>query len=227
MDAITPQLRAAILDALSHHECGSREETAYSLSFARIGQSGASFGPLQADCHADPAALTAIEQILRAAKVPTAQLGRMLWQLREAMPHGWPGMPGDLVTINTAIGSTQGRAIVDQLMQTILDGLCVQLDRCVAAAAENGSIISPDALIGMAIWINQDGPPTVLIDWLRGAAVTLGGAEVPDANAGGVVDLPNWLEYYEHIPFVQQHANQKPALLDAIQIGVKALGAAS
>ena len=57
----------------------------------------------------------------------------------------------------------------------------------------------------MAIWINQDGPPTTLLDWLKGAAVEVDGEKVPPLAPGAAVDQAAWLDYYEHIPFIRQH----------------------
>ena len=222
MTAISDPLRAAILAALYWHECRSDPAVAYRLSFARIGASGASFGPLQADCHAWPPALDAIEKICRGELLPPEQLGRVLGLLRSALPQGWPGTATDLAALDAAIASTQGRAIVDQLMQTILDGLVQQLGRCEAAAAGNGSTIAPAALIGMAIWINQDGPPTVLLDWLGGEPATLGGATVPVLAPGAAVDQAAWLGYFRRIPFIRRHPAEIAPMEQAIAIGLAA-----
>ncbi len=224
MGSIPQPLRQAILAALYWHECRSDPAVAYRLSFARIGQSGASFGPLQADCHAYPPALAVIEQICRAASMPVPQLGRVLGLLHRPLPQGWPGSAGDLAAVDAAIASTQGRAAVDRLMQVILDGLVAQLDRCIDAAAGNGAAIEPAALIGMAIWINQDGPPTVLLQWLRGAAVELGDQKVEPPAPGAAVDLAAWLRYYEAIPFIRQHPAQTAPMRDAIAIGLATRG---
>jgi len=221
---ISDPLRAAVLAALYWHECRSDPAIAYRLSFARIGASGASFGPLQADSHAWPPALAAIERICRAAAMPAEQLGRVLGILRRALPQGWPGAAADLAAVDAALGSTQGRAAVDQLMQTILDGLMVQLERCIAAAVANGSTITPAALIGMTVWINQDGPPTDLLEWLRGEPVELSGEAVPVLARGAEIGQPAWLSYYQRIPFVRQHAGQLGPMLQAITVGMKALG---
>lgn len=223
MAPIPPALRQAILAALYWHECRRDPAIAYRLSFARIGRSGASFGPLQADCHAYPPALAVIEQICRAASMPAVQLGRVLGVLHRALPQGWPGSAGDLAAVDAAIASVQGRAAVDRLMQAILDGLVVQLGRCIEAAAGNGATIGPDALIGVAIWINQDGPPTTLLDWLKGAAVEVDGEKVPPLAPGAAVDQAAWLGYYEHIPFIRQHLAQTAPMRDAIAIGLAAL----
>ena len=129
------RLRAAALACLFHHECGGRETVAYRLSFARIGTSGASFGRLQADCHADPAARAALGRILTAAGMASDRIAAILGWLALRMPRGWIGAPADLRDIDAAIAAPSGRAIVDAQDAALLDGLLQQLQHCRQSAA--------------------------------------------------------------------------------------------
>jgi hypothetical protein len=223
MSAITPALRAAILAALFHHECGGRDDVAYRLSFARLGKSGGSFGKLQADCHADPIARTVIGQILRGAGMPADRARRILEILVAALPRGWPGAAADLAAINAAIAAPAGRKSVDALDQTILTGLVADLEHCAAAAARRGATVEPAALIAMALWINQFGRPTELLRWLGGGAVTLGGREIAPPPGAAVTEAQFISGYVAFVPFETAHPGQIAALRDAVAVGVAAL----
>lgn len=219
---IPAPLAAAIQHALGWHEVGNQPAVAYRLSFARIGVSGGSYGYLQNDAHSNPAALHTLDLILQGALVPVAQRGRILGELRNPAPSN-PLSATDLAAVNAAINSTQGRALVDEMDAKTLAGLLAEVDRCIAAVSEQSAVIARAALIGMALWINQSGEPTRLLQWLGGAHVTIQGRIVPPVKRGDVIDEAAWLSYFGAIPFVVEHPNQLPRMVEAINVGLSAL----
>jgi hypothetical protein len=222
--AIPPAVASAIYAALRWHEVRDSAAVAYRLSFAEIGWSGASFGYLQHDCHTNPDALTVLIQILTNAAVPAVTRGRIVGALRNAAPQ-CPLSAPDLAITNAAIDSIQGRALVDAIDRVTLDGIIAQCERCITARAP--SAISPEALIGMACWINQSGQPTELLTWLRGETTYLGGRPVPPLVPGETVDEAAFFRYYDLIPFVEQNASQGVQMVQAIRFGMASMGAVS
>lgn len=225
MSTITPQFRAGALACLFHHECGGRESVAYRLSFARIGASGASYGKLQADCHVNPDARTALAQILKASGMASDRIATIQGWLALRMPHGWVGAPEDLRDINAAIAAPSGRAIVDAQDQTLLDGLLTQLERCYGSAARHGVTIADDAALAICLWTNQAGPPNELRLWLAGEEVTLGGTEITPWPAAAMVTLDGLISgYLNHVPFEACYPAQMTVLRDAVAVGLEAMG---
>lgn len=220
--SITPAVATALGAALFAHECGSRTEIAYRLSYAETGKSGGSYGRYQADTHANPSALHTLDLILQGAKMQPAQRGRILGILRNPAPSN-PLSKADLAAVDAAIDSTQGRVLVGKQDAADLSDVLAELERCVAMAAEHGCTILPAALIGMGLWINQSGAPTDLLDWLRGCPVKLGGHFVPSLTQGSDIGEYLWLLYYSLIPFVREHLNEWTRGVEAIAIGCAAL----
>jgi hypothetical protein len=219
------RLRAAALACLFHHECGGREAVAYRLSFARIGASGASFGRLQADCHADPEARATLGRILKEAGMASDRSATILGWLALRMPQGWIGAPADLRDIDTAIAAPAGRAIVDAQDTALLDGALLQLQHCRQSAARNGSTIADDAALAICLWTNQAGPPTALRLWLSGETVTLGGRDLAPLPRGTAVTLDRLIAaYLQHVPFEARYPAQLAALREAVAAGLQALG---
>lgn len=225
MSTITPRFRAGALACLFHHECGGRESVAYRLSFARIGASGASYGKLQADCHVNPGARTALAQILKASGMASDRIVTIQGWLALKMPHGWVGAPEDLRNIDAAIAAPSGRAIVDQQDGALLDGILTQLGRCYGSAARHGVAIADDAALAICLWTNQAGPPNELRLWLAGEQVTLGGREIAPWPAAATVTLDGLISgYLNHVPFEACYPAQMTALRDAVAVGLEAMG---
>ena len=225
MSTITPRFRAAALACLFHHECGGRESVAYRLSFARIGASGASYGKLQADCHVNPAARTAMAQILKVSGMASDRIATIQGWLALRMPHGWVGAPEDLRDINAAIAAPSGRAIADKQDGELLNGLLTQLERCYGSAARHGVTIADDAALAICLWTNQAGPPTELRLWLAGEQVALGGTEIAPCPAAATVTLDGLISgYLDHVPFEARYPAQITALREAVTVGLEAMG---
>jgi hypothetical protein len=223
ISTISPAVQDAIAAAIRWHEVRDNASVAYSLSFARIGNSGASFGFYQHDCAADPGAWTALFNIMTKSGMAADQRARISRVMGHAMPNGWPGSAEDLTAVNAAIRSPAGRAIVDDIDHVTLTGLLTQCGQCVSARGGAGGTIAPAALIGMACWINQSGAPTDLLTWLRSGPVTLGGKEVPRLTPESAVDEATFFAYYDMIPFVSENPDQRAQMVDAINVGMAKL----
>jgi hypothetical protein len=170
---IPPAVVAAIESALFEHECGGSIPVARRISFAEDGESGGSFGRLQNDCHGNRDAAETLQRILTTVLVPAPVIGRILSAVSQACKHN-PLSGADERLVDAALDSIQGAAATDQLDRRSLAVVLSALESCIVAAAENGeSRISASALLGMAIWINAAGPPSVLLEWLRGKPVAL------------------------------------------------------
>jgi hypothetical protein len=220
--SISPSISAATGTGLYWHECRGQAAVAYHLSYASKGRSGGSYGKYQNDCSANPDALEVLREILTAAQMPAEQIGRILYTLRSPAKAN-PLSTADLAGVNAAIGSPQGRLKVDALDAKTLAGVVAEMGRCVTAAAENGAVIQPGALMGMGMWINQSGPPSELLTWLRGGRVEFEGVAVPAVAHGSAVDDKAWLAYYAAIPFVRGFKEALPAMAAAMKVGFAAL----
>ncbi len=222
MSTITPQIWAAAVAGVHWHEVRNSAKIAYRLSYAVIGASGGSFGFDQEDCHANPEALATLHEILLGAKMPATQIGRILGVLHEAQRSN-PLSVVDLAAVDAAINSTQGRAKVDAADVKTETVVRAQVDRCIDAAAEIGCTILPAALVGMALWINQAGAPTMLLRWLRGLQAVLGGKIVAPLQHGAAIGEAEFLTYYRMIPFVRENSGQEPAFIQAMREGCRVL----
>lgn len=152
---IFPALRAAI----KQNELGTASP--YCLSYARLGQSGASFGIFQGDTNVNPLARSTLTDVLNAAGTDDAKVGAIVAALSRPLPDGCPLHPDDRAAADAALAAEFGQTIVDQmdeqLMQTVLHGI----DACLAVRP-----IDPAAQLYLALWINMTGAPTTLLTWL-------------------------------------------------------------
>jgi hypothetical protein len=137
------------------------------LSYARQAKSGASFGRMQGDLHADPDEAGAVlAQILTAAGIAGDDVDRLAQAFSVAFPTGCPpALTADEATINAALSSPAGQAAIiamdDVLFQRIVDSLN-------AAIATSPFPIETEALCYAACWFNMTGPPTNpgMLPWL-------------------------------------------------------------
>ena len=88
-----------------------------------------------------------------------------------------------------------------------MDGLLLQdalegLDRCIAAAQSNGLTVEPLACLYIIPWINMSGPPSLILKWLKGAAIN--GVPAPTAP---VVEADDVISYLQSLAYFQ--ANPK------------------
>ena len=191
--ALFPAIRAAI----KQNELGNASP--YCLSYARLGQSGASFGIFQGDTNVNPLARSTLTDVLNAAGVIDATVAGIMAAVSQPLPSGNPLSPVDTSLANAALASALGRPIVDQmddqLMQTVLKGI----DSCVAASGARP--IDPTAQLYIALWVNMTGAPTSLAKWLGGTEVA--GLAPPNGTGVGAGELESYLQantYFRNNP---------------------------
>ena len=182
--ALYPAIRAAI----KQNELGNASP--YCLSYARLGQSGASFGIFQGDTNVNPRARATLSDVLNAAGIDDAKAAAILAAVSRPLPAGNPLSPDDTTLVNDALASDLGQPLVDAmdngLMQTVLTGI----DSCVAASGQRP--IDPAAQLYMALWINMTGAPTTLCKWLGGDEIA--GLAPPAGDAVGTEDIAAYLQ---------------------------------
>jgi hypothetical protein len=210
--ALYPAIRAAI----KQNELGNASP--YCLSYARLGQSGASFGIFQGDTNVNPLARSTLGDVLNAAGMADAAVAAILAAVSQPLPNGNPLSPGDTGQVNDALASTLGRPIVDQmddqLMQTVLKGI----DSCVAASG--GRPIDPTAQLYIALWVNMTGAPNTLCKWLGGTETA--GLAPPAGDTVSAEDIGNYLQasaYFRENPRNFAH------MQSSVQAGVAQLPA--
>jgi len=181
---IFPALRAAI----RQNELGTASP--YCLSYARLGQSGASFGIFQGDTNVNPLARSTLTDVLNAAGIDDATVAGIVAAVSKPLPDGCPLSSADQTLVDNALASGFGQPLVDQmddqLMRTVLNGI----DSCIAASINRP--IDPEAQLYMALWINMTGAPTTLAKWLGGTEVA--GLASPEGATVTATDLETYLQ---------------------------------
>ena len=129
---VDPSLLPAIRAALRENEIGN--QSPYVLTYARLGNSGGSFGVFQGDACVDPNARAALKQALVAAGVASATVTRIVNAVSQPCPDGSPLSPADQKTADDALDSPQGRAIVDAMDGKTIQIVLGELDSSIAAA---------------------------------------------------------------------------------------------
>jgi hypothetical protein len=213
-----PSLTPAIVAALRYNELGNASP--YVLSFARLGQSGASFGIFQADTNTNVTAQTCLSQAMQAYGVSDGEIAEIMADVSQPMPNGpAPLLSTCLAVANAALSSTTGMALVDAMDGNTLSVVLGEVDQCIAAAGSN--TISPGGLCAIACWVNMTGEPNVLKTWLSGTSVL--GLEPP---AGPTVLQADVMTYLAATLYFRLHPRNLGHLQDAVAAGVAALPAA-
>lgn len=159
----------AIKETIKQNEIGGG--SAYALSYARKGKSGASFGCMQGDTNVSPLAQGTLQKVLAAGGATAAASARIMAAVSRPLPNGNPLSAADTKFANTALASTKGKALVDAMDALLLKDVIAGLDACIAAAATRNMQIEPRALLYIPPWINMSGPPSLLKKWLGGQSV--------------------------------------------------------
>jgi hypothetical protein len=215
---VDTSLYPAIREAIKQNEIGNASP--YMLSYARLGESGASFGIFQGDTHVNATARDVLRQVLEAAGADAVTVGRIGTALDAALPHGSPLSPADNTLANDALASARGKALVDAMDTTLLNVVLGYLDRCNAAAAKKGWVIAPVALLYIALWVNMTGAPDTLCKWLGGTSVM--GLAPP---AGPTVTQANLETYLQATSYFHAHPQNFKHMHDSVMAGAKLLPA--
>jgi hypothetical protein len=194
-----PAIRAAI----KANEIGSGDP--YALSFAKKGNSGASFGIFQNDTAANSQALDTLQSILQTAALPDAQVERIIGLVGKPCPTD-PLTADDETAANAALHLDAGKQAVDALDNKRLTVVCGYLDQAVQSSVYS---IEGEAQLGICMWCNMTGAPTTLLTWLGGSSVDEAGGKVePPGNPVGFGDLTRLLKnatYFVDNPDNWQH----------------------
>jgi hypothetical protein len=170
-----PAMLPAIRAAIKANEIGTGDP--YALSFAKKGDSGASFGIFQNDTAANSQALDALNSILQTAGLPAEQVQRIIGLVNKPCPTD-PLTSDDEAAADAALSSYAGKQAVDALDDRRLTVVCGYLDQSVQSSVYP---IEGEAQLGICMWCNMTGAPTTLLTWLGGSSVD---------EAGGTVDPP-------------------------------------
>jgi len=105
--------------------------------------------------------------------------------------------------------------------EAILGDIYVALDKCIGAASSAGRTIETKALLYLAMWINMTGPPSTVLNWLAGKAVTLA---KPIGKAGAVVDGPAMEAYLRATSYYSENPGNFPHAMQCAAAGMATLG---
>ena len=211
-------LLPALARALQVNEIGN--ESAYKLSFAGKGKSGASFGIMQGDLAAHDSRVTAcFHDVMAASGWPESRIAGAIKRLSVPLTRS-PLPAADLAAIDAALASPRGRQLVDAMDEYLLDSCFTHLDSCIATAQHAGHRIAPEAQIAIVLWINMTGPPTTLLQWLGGAAVVMAKPVPPPDEYVTGAEITAFLQashYFTDNPGTMPHFQQ------AVTAGVSVL----
>lgn len=155
--------------AIKYNELG--DSSPYCLSFARLGNSGASFGIFQADTHVTSVARTTLAATLEHSGIEPDAVARIIGLLSQACRDGNPLTSADTTLVNDALSSTQGRSLVDAMDGELLVIVQDELQSTKDAAAAVELEIETSAQLYIALWVNMTGRPNCLNRWIGGADI--------------------------------------------------------
>jgi hypothetical protein len=210
-----PAMLPAIKASIRANEIGS--QSPYKLSFAKKGNSGASYGVFQNDTYANRTALTTLTQILSDAGLPADQVQRITGLLGRPCPTN-PLSASDEAAVNAALAAPDGQAQVDTLDSAQLQIVTGYLDQALAASI---APVNGDAQLAICLWCNMTGKPTTLMTWLGGASVTQAGGTV--APPGNPVTMDDMTRYLLSTQFFVQNPGNWPHFTDSVAAGVPLL----
>lgn len=215
---VDASLFPAIRQAIKANELGPASP--YQLSYARLGQSGGSFGIFQGDAHVNPTARNVLTQILQGAGADPATVSRIVGLVSQACPNGNPLTQADTTLANNALSSPAGVKLVDQMDSQLLNVVLGRLDTSIAAATAQNMTIDPAALLYLALWVNMTGAPNTFNQWIGGTAVA--GVAPPTPPA---VTVANVTAYLLASSFFVQHPGNFAHFQQSAQSGVPLLPA--
>jgi hypothetical protein len=213
---IDPAILLAVREALRVNEIG--DASPYRLSYARYGQSGASFGVFQGDTHVDPAAQKALYDALVVAKVDPTTVARILSAVSQACPNGSRLSDADEQLANAALSSPDGMAIVDKMDDHTLNVILAGLQNALDAAAAAHFQVAADAQLCIVLWVNMTGAPNSLDAWLQGSPTN--GAYPPP---GPTVTRADIMRYLAVSKYFNLHPRNLRHFEEAVSAGVRLL----
>ncbi len=179
------------------------------LSYAQAGASGASFGRMQGDVHADTFARGVLAQILTTAGIADEQVDRLVQAFSVAFPTGCQtARKPDEATINAALSSAAGQAAITTMDDALFQRIADNLDTAIAASPFP---IDTEALCYAACWFNMTGPPTNpgMLPWLA-------------ARPGPTVTSAEAQQYLQATAFFTAHPRNFARLQDIVTAAMAA-----
>jgi hypothetical protein len=206
----------AIKAAIRANELGSASP--YCLSYARLGQSGASFGIFQGDTNVNHTTRAVLRQALSTGGSSAADCDRIISAVSKPCPDGNPLSKEDTMLANDALASEAGRALVDAMDAALLQVVLGELDTSIAAAATHDqATIVPAAQLYIALWVNMTGAPNTLNKWLSGS---------PDMGLlppiGPLVTRQNIESYLQASTYFRLHPHNFVHMADSVDAGIAA-----
>jgi len=214
---VAQNLIPAIRETVYKNEGGN----GYALSYAKKGNSGASFGFMQGDMHVQPDARDTMRKVLAAAGADPAETDRLVALLTPALPDGSPLSSADAQFVDAALSSAAGRPLVDAMDMRVLQGVLDDVDGCIAAAGARNLTIAPLALLYIAPWINMTGAPTTLKKWLGGAPIN----DYPPPPPPPGVQGAHMEGYLKATKFFRENPKNFKHFSDCVAAGAKLLPA--
>jgi len=212
--ALIPAIKAAI----HANELGTASP--YCLTFAELGQSGASFGIFQGDTNVDPAARELLRQVLAASGAGPGDIDRIISAVSKPCPRGNPLDEADTTIANRALGSAAGMLLVDTMDFRLLNIVLAELDSSLTAAAARNLALAAASQLYIALWVNMTGAPGMLNQWLSGTP-ELG---VPPP-AGPNVARVNIETYLHASSYFRLHPRDFPHMSGSVDAGLALLPA--
>jgi hypothetical protein len=184
-----------------HNEASAAQT--YKLSFAKEAKSGYSFGPAQLDTANNSRALAAYQDILDsyARENPGKIAPNVLEQIkRAAEKSGKSGViEANISFIDAALSSEAGRQKVDIATKVQFDELAKEMKNVINQVPENSNaydfVNSRQGQALIADWINQSGPASKLIDFVKGEKVTFEGKATKTIQLDKPLDAEGWRDY--------------------------------
>jgi hypothetical protein len=203
-------------EAVKQNEIG--DASPFALSYAELDQSGASFGALQGDTNASDLARTTLTEALRKAGADDVRVTRILNLVGRPCPNGNPLNPEDTIFSNDALASADGRVLVDQMDDQLLQVVLRRLDKCLTAAATRNLAIAPIAQLYIAMWSNMTGEPDTLAKFLSGTSELGLPPPRPPTFAEGDIET-----YLHATKFFTEHPKNFKHFQESAQKGAKLL----
>ena len=213
---VAANLIPAIKATIRANEIGNGSP--YVLSFARNGNSGASFGMMQGDTNVCPPARRTLKNALMAQGMSDPDAQAIVDQLHAPLPNGNPLSDSDTQAVADALGSSQGKALVDAMDQALLQTVLSGVDQITAAASAAGMSVEPMALLYFAPWINMTGAPTTLCAWIGGGQAN----NVPSPAAPQLL-VDDAIAYLQATAYFAAHPKNFQHLQDCVNIGAAQL----
>jgi hypothetical protein len=210
---------APIRAAIRMNELGSASP--YQLSFACLGQSGASFGIFQGDTNVNHTARAVLREALAlTADGPTCD--RIIGAVSQPCPTGCPLSDGDLALANAALSSTDGMTLVDGMDDALLQVVLNEVDTSIAASATVQATLAPPVQIYVALWVNMTGAPKTLNAWLSGTPELGLGPPAPPTVTRQAIEA-----YLQATTYFHLHPRNFLHMQQSVNAGLAALAAAA